>query len=139
MKRLGTVLILISLMHVGAFNSVGQQKPPGPDKPNGQTDTFKLIAAKFALGKTIKGAPFSATAITETIQTLSDGNQIIHKSESAIYRDSEGRTRNEGTIDRIGKWAISGDAEQVVFINDPVTGFAYSLTPRSRTAYKYRI
>jgi hypothetical protein len=139
MRRLSASLLTVLLIQVVAVNSAGQQNRDGRDKPNDPADTFKLIAPKFALSKRVKGAPFSASAVTETIQTLGDGNQIVRKSESRMYRDGEGRTRNEGTIDTIGKWAINGDAEQVVFINDPVTGFTYSLIPRTRTAYRYRI
>jgi len=104
-----------------------------------EVDTFKLVAPKFALGRTVVGAPFSATAVTESIQTLSDGNQIVRREVAKMYRDSQGRTRNEGTVEKIGKWTAAGGGEPVVFINDPVTGFTYSLIPGTRTAYKYTI
>jgi len=95
--------------------------------------------AKFAVGKVVKGAPYSATAVTETVQLLGAANQIITRSESKVYRDSEGRTRNEGSIDKIGKWKAEGAAPRVVFLNDPTTGFSYSLYPNTRTAAKYSI
>src|SRR5205823_1689180 len=81
-------------------------------------DTFKLIEAKIALEKTVKGAPYSATAVTETTQTLGDGNQIIRKSEVTIYRDRDGRTRREQTLDAVGKWAAGSNPLQVIYIND---------------------
>jgi hypothetical protein len=84
----------------------------------------------------VKGAPYSATATTETIQTLSDGNQIIRKNESKLYRDGEGRTRTEQTLETIGKWTSGGEPQQNIFINDPVVGVSYSLDPRTRTAHK---
>ena len=43
----------------------------------------------------VKGAPYSADAVTETVQTLADGNRIVSKSTSTRYRDKEGRTRQE--------------------------------------------
>src|SRR5262249_49996026 len=101
--------------------------------------TFKIlppIVPKFVFGKVVKGAPYSATATTETIQTLSDGNQIIRKNESKLYRDSEGRTRLEQTLETIGKWTAVGEAQQNIFINDPVAGVSYNLDPRTHTAYK---
>jgi hypothetical protein len=88
------------------------------------------------MGKVVKGAPYSATAITESVQTLSDGNQIIRKNQSKIYRDSEGRTRTEQTLETIGKWAADGEARQSIFINDPVAGESYSLDPREHIAHK---
>jgi hypothetical protein len=96
--------------------------------------TFKLLEAKYVFEKVVKGAPYSATAITETVQTLSDGNQIIQKSEIAIYRDSEGRTRREQTLAVVNRWSAEGDAPRVIFINDPVAGIQYTLDPRTQTA-----
>src|SRR5215212_6098330 len=41
-------------------------------------------------GPVVKGAPFSAVAIKETRQTLSDGRHITRRMVQSIYRDSEG-------------------------------------------------
>ncbi len=46
-------------------------------------------------GKPVKGAPYSAESVNETVQTLADGNRIIQSSTSKVYRDREGRTRRE--------------------------------------------
>jgi len=45
--------------------------------------------------KVAKGAPYSATAEAETVQTLADGNRIRNKTATLVYRDGEGRTRRE--------------------------------------------
>src|SRR5688572_4683544 len=42
-------------------------------------------------GRPVKGAPYSADAVTETEQVLADGNRIEHRSSSSIARDSKGR------------------------------------------------
>lgn len=138
MKKTLTRLVIIScLLTASGPNSVAQEEKPKPDKAKVLTDgAFKVIGPKFAFGKVVKGAPYSATATTEMIQTLSDGNQIIRKNESKLYRDSEGRTRTEQTLETIGKWAADGEARQYIFINDPVAGVSYSLDPRTHTAYK---
>ncbi|MBO0859354.1 MAG: hypothetical protein J2P21_12910 [Chloracidobacterium sp.] len=136
MKRTLIRLLIIScLLAEGGLNSVAQEKKPGPEKVRAEV-VFKVIGPKFATGKVVKGAPYSATAITETIQTLSDGNQIIRKNESKLYRDSEGRTRTEQTLETIGKWTADGEAQQSISIYDPVAGVSYSLDPRARAAYK---
>jgi len=112
---------------------------PGPEgmPPAGMHGDFVFIANEMNFGgKVVKGAPYSAQAVTESVQNLSDGNRIVNKSTSAIYRDSEGRTRREQTLRTIGGFANSGDAPQTVFINDPVAGTSYTLDPRSRTARK---
>jgi hypothetical protein len=139
-KTLIRLLVISCLLAAGSLNSVAQEKKPRPDEAKVPTDgTFKILppmVPKFAFGKVVKGAPYSATATTETIQTLSDGNQIIRKNESKLYRDIEGRTRVEQTLETIGKWTAGGEAQQNIFINDPVAGVTYSLDPRTHTAYK---
>ena len=87
-------------------------------------------------GKVVKGAPYSADAVTETSQTLSDGNRIAKKSTSATYRDSEGRTRRDMTLPAIRPFAASGDAPSFVMISDPVAGASYHLDSKSKTARK---
>jgi hypothetical protein len=101
-------------------------------------DSFISYEMRFG-DKVVKGAPYSAQAIIESVQTLSDGTHIARKSTIAIYRDSEGRTRREQTFDAIGPFAVEGDApRQLIFIDDPVAGVHYVLDPRSRTARKLR-
>jgi hypothetical protein len=87
-------------------------------------------------GKTVKGAPYSATAVIETVQTLSDGTHITRKSTSSVYRDSEGRTRREQALGAIGSFPVAGEAPQIIFIHDPVAGAQYTLYPRDCTARK---
>jgi hypothetical protein len=136
MKRKLTQLLIISgLLAIGSLTSFAQDKKPRAEVV-WTVDTFKVLGPKFALGKVVKGAPYSATATTETTQTLSDGNQIIRKNESKLYRDSEGRTRIEQTLETIGKWKADGEAQQSIFINDPVAGVSYSIDPRTRAAHK---
>src|SRR5215510_10462519 len=87
-------------------------------------------------GKVVKGAPYSAEAVTETIQTLGDGNRIIRNSSSKVYRDGAGRTRREQAIKAVGPWAVSGDSPIMITINDPVAGVHYNLNSNTKTASK---
>jgi hypothetical protein len=158
MKRTLIRLLTIGcLLAAGSLNSVAQEKMPRPVEVEIQVDealkqekkprpveveirvdeTFKFLAPKIAIGKVVKGAPYSATAITEHVQTLSDGNQIIRKNESKLYRDSEGRTRTEQTLGTIGKWTSGGEAQQHIIITDPVAGVSYTLDPRTHTAHRF--
>ena len=59
-------------------------------------------------GKVVTGAPYSAVAVTETKQTLADGNVIDRKVQSNVYRDSQGRTRRETTFTGVGPLSASG-------------------------------
>jgi len=98
---------------------------------------FTFITSEMNFdGKLVKGAPYSAQGVTETTQTLSDGNRIVNKSTSVIYRDSEGRTRRENTLQAIGPFATGGEPVQTISINDPVAGVNYSLDPRTHVAQK---
>ena len=87
-------------------------------------------------GRVVKNAPYSADVVTETTQTLADGNHIRQSSTAKVYRDTEGRTRREQSLNALGGLAPSSNLPQVVFINDPVAGFNYALNPQNRTATK---
>src|SRR5207245_7581022 len=94
--------------------STPRTQPPGDD-------TFYFISNEMSFdGKLVKGAPFSAEAVTESTQMLADGNRIVNKSTALIYRDSEGRTRREQSLKAIGLFTTVGDPPQMIFINDPV-------------------
>src|SRR5215213_8433937 len=111
------------------------QGPEGVPPPLPGAD-FVFIASENFGGKIVKGAPYSAESVTETIQTLSDGNRIVNKMTSTVYRDSEGRTRREQTLKGFGPLGAGEEPLQMIFINDPVAGVTYSLDARSRTAHK---
>jgi len=99
--------------------------------------TMDFIGAEMSFGdKTVKGAPYSADAVTETTQTLTDGNHITRKTTASMYRDSQGRTRREDSLAAIGPWAAAGDPPKHVFINDPVAEVSYMLDPQTHTAQK---
>ena len=79
----------------------------------------------------VKNLPYTATAITETIQVLADGNRITRRVEQLVARDREGRTHHEQLMDRIG--SLATDAPKLIFISDPVTGKEYTLNTRDKT------
>jgi hypothetical protein len=94
-----------------------------------------FVHAEFGMeGKVVKGAPYSAQAVTEFTQTLSDGNRINRTSTSSVARDSEGRTRREQSLGAIGPFAASGAAPKIVSIHDPVAGKNYMLDANTKTA-----
>src|SRR5690349_8481392 len=87
-------------------------------------------------GKVVTGAPFSGVAVTESTQTLSDGNHITHKTQSNIFRDSQGRSRKEVTITGLAPLAASGTPKSFVVINDPVASATFVLHPDTKIAEK---
>ena len=60
---------------------------------------------------------------------LADGNRIVTKSATRIFRDGEGRTRRE-------QLNAAGTDVMSVNISDPVAGTTYVLDPASRIAYR---
>ena len=149
--KIFTSLLLSTLVVVSAISLYAQERVPAPKQeliqrerqpgPDSQTpppgDNFIFVASEMnSDGKVVNGAPYSAQAVTDTTQTLSDGNRIINKSTATIYRDSEGRTRREQTLRVIGPFATAGEPPQTIFINDPVAGVNYALDTRLKVAHK---
>jgi hypothetical protein len=115
----------------------GAPMPPMPPPVEIRGDNLIFMATEMSFaGKLVKGVPYSAQAVTETVQALSDGNRIVRKQTAQLYRDAEGRTRREQTVGYFGPYAASGEETQTVFINDPVAGYSYILEPSSKTARK---
>jgi hypothetical protein len=119
---------------------VSARPPVGPMLPrvmgpDGGMSVFVASEVGFG-GKVVKGAPYSAQSITESVQTLADGNRIVRKMTASVYRDSEGRTRQDQSVGNIGPYAVAGEPRQMVFINDPVSGTNYILDARDKTARK---
>lgn len=99
-------------IHTGAINASG----PGP---------FTIFTEA---PRAIVNAPYSAQMVTEHQQNLADGNQIVDRQTSLSYRDSAGRTRQEG-LDSKGE-------PTTVTINDPVAGVRWVLNAREHTGVK---
>jgi hypothetical protein len=87
-------------------------------------------------GKVVTGVPFSAIAVSETTQTLADGNHITRTTQTQLYRDSKGRFRKDVTLPAIGWLETSGQPKSFVFINDPVAGTNFVLHPEAKIAEK---
>jgi hypothetical protein len=89
-----------------------------------RTSMGTLFSARMASGRIVKGAPYSAELITEMNQPLADGNVISRKTSGRVYRDGEGRSRQES----------GAPGETSVFINDPVAGRHVVLNPGAKRA-----
>lgn len=76
----------------------------------------------------VKGAPYFADVVVESVQELPDGNRIVNKTTGRVYRDSQGRTRREE--DRAPGQVAT------VSINDPVAETSVVLNPETKTAWR---
>lgn len=109
---------------------------PPIDDGEGQEARQKVVLELVAAdAQVVKGKQYSADAATETVQTLADGNRIVHRTVSKFYRDSEGRTRREETFGNVDPDHPTPH-EVKVFIDDPVSRTAYVLDPGSKSAEK---
>jgi hypothetical protein len=80
-----------------------------------------------------KGAPYSAVGTTETVQTLADGNRIVHTNTMRYFRDGSGRTRTEYSLSAVGPFTLD-EARSIVMINDPIAGQHVVLHPAVKRA-----
>jgi len=117
-------------------DAMGQEG--GPEGPLGPRMEI-LGFGEMHPGKVVTGAPYSAVAITETRQTLADGNTISRKVQANVFRDSQGRTRREITLTGVGPLASTGESRTFVMIHDPVAGTAFVLHEDTKVAEKLRV
>jgi hypothetical protein len=146
--RLAMRLILGAALAASGGLARAQEAPPPPPRGGmahaGGPDEGMLagpIGERMELlgfegmhgGKVVTGAPFSAVAVSESKQTLADGNRITRKTQTNLFRDSQGRLRKEVTI---SGFAASGQPKSFVVISDPVAGTNFVLHPETKVAEK---
>lgn len=140
--------VLLAAMGQGLMCWAGQQESGQQERraaevavlalPNNDASDVQEAQQKVMLevvaadAQVVKGKPYSADTTTETVQTLADGNHIVHRTVSKIYRDSDGRTRREQTFGNVDPEHPSPH-EVKVFIDDPVNGTAFVLDPGSKS------
>ena len=83
----------------------------------------------------VKGAPYSATTTSESVQTLADGNRISQTYTGSVARDSQGRTRQDTALPPIGNLSATS-LPHLVFVRDPVAGTSFTLNLTDKTAWK---
>jgi hypothetical protein len=87
----------------------------------------EIKGAMFGVsGPIVTGAPYSAEAVTESVQMLGDGNAIRRKTVTRVFRDGAGRTARQEAD-------AKGDF-QTVQIFDPVAGVTHVLDAQNRSA-----
>lgn len=86
------------------------------------------VVAGIASGDgVVKNSPFSADAVSESVQVLADGNRIVRSTTTKIYRNSEGRIRREL---QGGNGSVLGSVYTTspgIVISDPAAGQRYML------------
>lgn len=129
-----TIALCLALLPAGAL--LAQGPPPRPDGRGfgggfGGRDA-RILGAGPGSRQVVTGAPYSAVEVVQRQQTLTNGNQISTKTQTSIYRDSQGRIRTEQTVTRPG--ATGETTRTMVTIFDPVGGYEYALDSSTMTA-----
>jgi hypothetical protein len=129
--------LCLAILCLGAAVTAGAQQPTAGavplTAPTGQTivdprgqlsvDAFALTSVD--VGPPVKGAPYSAQATTEIVQTLADGNRIVRRTSALLYRDSRGRTRREVMLEAIAGITVTGAPLRMITISDPESGMTH--------------
>jgi hypothetical protein len=135
-KALVPVLLLIS----AAAGARAQVAPGGPNVIAFSSPiNIDFMHGPIAFdGEPVVGAPYTAEAVTDVVQTLADGNRIVRQSRAQLARDGQGRTRREQGLAMFGPFVNGpgGDNPRNVQISDPTTGTMVMLDLQSRTAHR---
>lgn len=110
MKVLAAILMFISL------GVIARAQTPQPRQAPRPAVAPQIMAEIASGGRSVKNSPFTADAISESVQTLADGNRIVRNLTSKLYRNSEGRFRQEfisGTGGSLGTSFYYGDGVTV--------------------------
>lgn len=135
--NLQRVIVLSAVVAVGATLTVEARQgamssapiksqggaPAGVLTPRPAAPTF----ARAVEARIVKGAPYSAEIVNESVQQLADGNRIVQRSTGRVYRDGEGRIRRED--DR-------ASGIPTISITDPVAKTTTTLDVTNRIAHE---
>ncbi|CAN5319349.1 hypothetical protein BH10ACI2_BH10ACI2_07350 [soil metagenome] len=132
MKLIIGSLILASTVTLAS----AQQAAQTDEKIFTEAKAAKLIAELSSIRATtaIKNSPLTAEEVNESVQTLADGNRIVHNSTGKIYRNSEGRIRRENSGGVGGVMGSLYTVGQGVSIANPTIGQKYVLDSKLKTA-----
>ena len=85
----------------------------------------------------VPNAPYAAEAVTETVQTLADGNRIVRETKALVSRDGQGRMRREQGFPMLGAAGAGANPEiHHVQISDPAAGTTVMLDYQNKIARK---
>ncbi|HET9402208.1 MAG TPA: hypothetical protein VFO34_14785 [Candidatus Acidoferrales bacterium] len=90
-------------------------------------------------GRTVTGAPFSATLTVSHTPGEGGGNGIANNSTGSIVRDTQGRTRRDMQLSGIGPLHAQGTPPHMIFINDPVSHSNYMLNADKKTGEQFSL
>lgn len=118
---------VLAIASVNAQQMTAVAPTPVPQAGGGGGRGGMVIAGAVET-KITPNRPYSAEAVTETVQVMADGNRIQRSSMVKVYRDNAGRTRRE----MFG----AGTTAQTISISDPVAKNGFTMHPDKKIAYQ---
>jgi hypothetical protein len=118
-------LIVFGILAVSAALA----QPPGPPPGRMGFGGRGPMMGPGGFGRTVTGAPYTATEVTSSQQVLANGNVITRQNSRNLARDGQGRMRTEMTMKR-----PDGTTSTHVTIHDPVGGVVHELNPESKVS-----
>ncbi len=107
-------------------------QPPGP--PPGGRMGFGGRGPGFGPGpqaRTVTGAPYTATEVSTSLQTLANGTTIQRQTQTNLARDGQGRLRMETTVKH-----PDGTTATRVTIQDPIAGVIHNIDPQNKVVHE---
>jgi hypothetical protein len=129
-------VIIVSAMTMAMGSLAAQSGDPTKHVVVPGNADVVFASAEIGSGAVVKGAPYSAVAVTEINQSLADGNRIHREMRGEVARDSEGRTRRNQQLGAVGPIATGIDLPRIATISDPVGGVTYILNLKDKSADK---
>jgi hypothetical protein len=128
--------VLAALLMFVTIGVIARAQTPAPNpQPAVEAKVIAEIASSHTKG--VKNSPFSAEAVSESVQTLADGNRIVRSSTSKMYRNSEGRFRQEVTGGTGGMFGSFFTHAPGVTIMHPFEGQRFFLDSGAKTAHVF--
>jgi hypothetical protein len=130
-------LLLMGIVIVfGSTTIVIGQEAPRAIQPVEAENRAKMIAelAAATMQRSVKNSPFSAEEVSESVQTLADGNRIVRSSTGKIYRNGEGRVRRENSGGTGGMMGSFYTTAPNVSLFSPMDGQNILLDLKEKTA-----
>ena len=99
----------------------------------GQNEAKVIAEIASSTDKIVKGSPFSADAVSESVQVLTDGNRIVRSSTTKMHRNSEGRFRREMQSSAGSLFDTYFTTGEGITILDPIAGRRLTLNDELKT------
>ena len=130
MKKIVLCGALFSLISLSAQDPGAVEKKLAEAKARLEVmaDGFKVLGASMINGPTVKGAPYSAQAVNETVQMLADGNRITNTTSTTLYHATALAERREETS--------NGTVRSIFIHRSGGKSQRHALQPSSKTASK---